>query len=100
MIDFGEPQTRIIGGQNAFRVDVRREREQLESLKILPTLAVGQTLVITADTQPKGLGSFFFADRFEAAEDGLLLLIRLAETRHDELFSPVRGHQSLVSPLE
>ncbi len=100
VIDYGEPRQRIIGGQNAYRFDVRRDQQVFESLAISATLAPGQTLVMTVAPEKKGLGAVFFADRFEAGQDRLLLLLRIAESRRDELFSPSQQHESLVTPLE
>jgi hypothetical protein len=100
VIDYGEPRKRYIGGQNVYRFDVRRDREVFESLAISSTLLLGQTLVITAAPEKKGLGGIFFADRFEADHDRLLLLVRIVEARRDELFSPRRQQESLVTPLQ
>lgn len=100
IVDYGEPRKRVIGGQNVYRLDVRRDREVFESLAISSTLATGQTLLITAAPEKKGLGAAFFANRFEADQDRLLLLLRIAEARRDELFSPHRERGSLVTPLQ
>lgn len=99
VIEFGKPKQRVIGGQNAYRVEVRRELEEFASLAIASTLRSGQTLVLTATTDKKGLGAIFFADRFEAEQDRLLLLFRIAEAGPDELFAPRREQEPLVTPL-
>jgi hypothetical protein len=99
VMEFGEPKQRIIGGQNAYRVEVRAEREEFASLAIGTTLLPGQTLVLTATDEKKGLGGTFFADRFEAEQDRLLLLLRIAETGVDELFAPRREQEPLVTPI-
>jgi hypothetical protein len=99
-VDFGTPRQRIIGGQNAFRLDVRRDRQVFESLAISPTLGPGKTLVLSGTPEKKGLGAYFFADRFESTEDRLLLLFRIVEAGRDDLFSPHRGRESLVSPTQ
>ena len=99
-IDFGEPLQRIIGGQGAYRYDTRRKEQAFESLAVATALAKGQTLVVTSSQETKGLGGAFFADRFESAPDRLLLLIRIAESHQDELFSPATRQESLVTPLD
>jgi hypothetical protein len=100
VIDYGEPRQEIIGGQNAYRFDVRRAQQVCDQLAVSATLAAGQTLVVTATPENKGLGALFFAGRFDSEQDQLLLLLRIAEARHDELFSPRRQRDSLVTPLK
>jgi hypothetical protein len=87
IVDYGEPRKRFIGGQNVYRIDVRRDREPFENLTVSSTLTPGQTLVLTATPERKGLGAAFFADRFQSDQDRLALLLRIAEARRDELFS-------------
>lgn len=99
-IDFGEPRQRIIGGQGAYRYDVKRKEQAFESLAVATSLVKGQTLVVTSSKQPKGLGGAFFADRFESTPDRLLLLIRIAGSQQDELFAPTTQQESLVTPLD
>jgi hypothetical protein len=100
VIDYGEPRQKVIGGQNAYRFDVRRDQQVCEQLAVSATLAAGQTLVVTATPENKGLGALFFGGRFASEQDRLLLLLRIAEARHDELFSPRRQRESLVTPIK
>jgi hypothetical protein len=100
VIDFGEPKQRVIGGQNAYRFDIRRDQELFDDLAVSAHLVPGQTLVITASPDPKGLGAMFFTSRFEPGDDRLLLLLRIADAQHDELFSPQRDQEALVTPLK
>lgn len=99
VMEYGVPKQRIIGGQNAYRVEVRREREEFANLGVHSILGPGQTLVMTATDEKKGLGGTLFADRFEAEQDRLLLLLRMTETGVDDLFAPHREHEPLVTPL-
>jgi hypothetical protein len=100
IIDFGKPKQRIIGGQGAYRYDTRRDERVYDKLEFSTALFPGRTLVLTSSTDKKGLGAVLFADRFEGSPDQLLLLIRIAETQRDELFSPRTQQESLVTPLE
>lgn len=100
IIDYGERRQRYIGGQGAYRFDTQREQSSYESLSIPVPLAPGQTLVVTATSEPIGLGAALFADRFDASPDRLLMLIRLAATQQDDLFGNAPRTESLVTPLE
>jgi hypothetical protein len=99
-IDYGEARQRMIGNPGIWRIDVRRERKLFELLGVDVLVHPGQTLVLTATPESKGIGSTFFANRFASATDQLFLLIRVGGALRDNLFVAPDDLQPLVTPLE
>jgi hypothetical protein len=89
-IEHGQPRTRWIGQPNdgSFRLDTGRERAIHNELRLEPTIAPGEALIVTCSEECKGLGREFFVDTKGDAKMQRILLIRLAQTQLDDLFSP------------
>jgi len=97
-IHFGSVEQRWGAEEGAFRYEVGRQREVFQMLNIPATLSPGQTLMISCTSQCKGLGSQFFMEKTNGEPHKKLLLIRLAQTQYDDLFSPEDTREPLVTP--
>jgi hypothetical protein len=86
-IHHGEVRQRWVAQRGSFRVDAKRDCCRLDDLEVPATLAPGQTLVLASTPEPRRVGGAFFS---APARDGgtRLLLVRLAQTQLDDLFSP------------
>lgn len=101
-IEHGEPRQRWIGQahEGSFRLDMNRDRLVVETLRTQPNLQPGQTLVISCVTEPKGLGRQFFAETASGVLEHRFLLIRLAQTQLDDLFTPESHEEPLTSLVD
>jgi hypothetical protein len=90
---YDQAKQRWVGDQGAFRLEQSRPKRMFESLMVTATLAPGTMLLMTSLPNRTGsLGHHFF---IEGRDQQKLLLVRLAQTQHDDLFSPTE-----VLPLE
>ena len=87
-VEFGQVRQRWVGGQGSFMLDTDRPQQLFESLRFATVLSPGQTLLVSATPEARGVGGHFFAA--EAGEQGQrsLMLVRLAQTQVDDLFDP------------
>ncbi len=87
-LQYGEPGKRWIGAQGMWRLDTGRDKRVFENLTLAANLAAGEILVMTSLPQRLGsLGHYFFTDDKSGQPEQKLLLVRLAQTQHDGLFS-------------
>lgn len=98
-LEFGEPQQRVTGNAGMMRYEIQRDQEIFHALAFSALVRPGQTLVVTATDEPKGVGAAFFADRFATQGDRLLMLLYVARGR-DDLFLPPEQLEPLVTPVE
>ena len=93
----GDPAQRWVGAQEGiWRLNTSRQKRVLENLAVSATLAPGEILVLAAlPDRPGSLGHYFFTDDVSGRPEQKLLLVRLAQTQHDGLFSPAQ-----VLPLD
>ncbi len=91
-VHYGEHHNRWVGQSSGiFRQVAGRQREVFESLRIETLLSPGQTLVLCGTEPRVGLGRHFFTSGDDDDSAGTrLLLIRLASTQYDDLFSAER----------
>ncbi len=69
------------------RQEMQRPRETWKQLAIQAKLSPGQVLVVSSTLPPKAIGSAFFTTQtVHQTEEHVVLLVRLAETRWDDLF--------------
>jgi hypothetical protein len=90
-IQFGDFRQRWVGGQGSFVLDMDRERHSFDQLQIDTMLSPGQTLLVTATAEAKGLGGQFFALTPEQRDRRSVMLVRLAQTQLDDLFCPAQS---------
>jgi hypothetical protein len=94
-VHFGQPENQFVGQSTGiFRQVSARRRKAFDNLQVEAMLAPGQTLLLTGTIPAKGLGRHFFTfDPSANSEDSpgrKLLMIRLARTHYDDLFSAER----------
>jgi hypothetical protein len=77
-----------------------RDRLVLDNLRIVATAAPGQVLLISTTAEGKGLGQHYFLETAGGTLERTLLLIRLAQTQHDDLFAPEQMTAPLATPAE
>ncbi|MFO0870152.1 MAG: hypothetical protein U0935_14580 [Pirellulales bacterium] len=101
-IEHGEARQKWVGQaqEGTFRLDANRERLILESLRIRTLLAPGQLLVVSSATANKGLGRQFCSLTSSGPPETRVLLVRLAQTQIDDLFSEQTTHDPLTTPLD
>jgi hypothetical protein len=88
-LHYGNVVTRAVGDNGALRMEPSKPRRVFDTLAVTTTLAPGQLLAVTSI--PSRVGSL--GHQFLTREDGgkrqqKLLLIRIAQTQHQGLFSP------------
>jgi hypothetical protein len=77
-----------------------RDRLVLDDLRVVATAAPGQILMISSTPEGKGLGQHYFLETAGGAVERTMLLIRVAQTQHDDLFAPERMTTPLTTPVE
>jgi hypothetical protein len=88
-LEHGDPQRRFEPGEGMLRVEISAEREKFETLRTETHLAPGQFLLISCLTdRPGTLGHHFFTEKRGERTVQKLVLVRLAHTQYDDLFSP------------
>lgn len=101
-VEHGSARQRWLGQshEGTYRLDSNRERWQLDKLRCRLSLAPGQTVVLSCIDPPLGAGANFFAR--DTRETGVrrVVLIRLAQTQVDELFTERPASAALTTPLE
>lgn len=98
-IEHGQARQRWLGEstEGSFRIDSSRERVPLNQIRLTPRLDPGQMVVIGPITPLKGLGRQFFGATNNDSPEVRVLVIRVAQTQYDDLFSPERTSNSLIT---
>jgi len=85
----GKPQQRWVGGQGMLRLEAGRNRCVFDELAMSATLSAGNMLVLTnLAHRPGSIGHYFFTEENSGRQEQKLLIVRLAQTQHDDLFDP------------
>ena len=84
-IQYGPPRQKWIGRDGMFQREVARKAQVFDDLTIKSNLLPGQTMMVTSFEMSRSLGGNFFRN---AESDAVqkMLLIRLAQSQHDDLF--------------
>jgi len=101
-IQHGPMHQRWIGQDGLFRLDASRNSVRFDELKVAATLLPGQSLVVSAVPTAGGLGQAFARRDATGVDDATrvaepaespnrLILLRLAQTQFDDLFSPLQA---------
>lgn len=97
-LQFGEERQRFSGRYGAFKLEAGRDREDFDKLAISATLAPGNMIVMSSLPERSGsLGCHFFRHQTSGKTEQKLMVIRLSQTQHDDLFNP-KDEEAL--PLE
>jgi hypothetical protein len=101
-VHFGQPQNQWIGQSTGiFRQVTARRRKAFEDLRIEAVVSPGQTIMLSGTGTVKGLGQHFFTYGTDTETPGKkLLLIRLARSQYDDLFSSERILTPILSATE
>ncbi|NLS91246.1 MAG: hypothetical protein GXX96_03560 [Planctomycetaceae bacterium] len=84
-----EHQRNITGSQGAWRIDNSRPRLVFDDMAVSACLAPGNMIVLSCLPDRLGtLGYHFLTTDSSGSLEQKLLVIRLAQTQHDELFEP------------
>jgi hypothetical protein len=82
------PRQRWVGEQGVLRLESCRPKKAFEEMTIAAKLAPGEMLVVGhLPNKPGSLGHHFFTTCKDQPQQKLLV-VRLAQTQHDGLFSP------------
>jgi len=88
-LHYGQTRQRYVGAQGTLRLEAGRPRRVFDRMAISAALAPGQMLVLgSLVSRPGSLGDHFFTHESAGQPGQKLLVIRLAQTQHDDLFAP------------
>jgi hypothetical protein len=99
-IEHGPLKQRLVDGDGAMRWEAGQDRRMYDDLCMEATVAPGQTLIVSATPQMAGLGRSLFARETPSGPRPVLLVVRLAQTQHDDRFAPEQLATPLVTPNE
>lgn len=87
-IEHGEPQRRFEPGEGMMKIEFGPPHEKYEFLRMPLVLSPGQMLLITGlPDRPGSLGYQFFMEPGAQKPQQKLVLVRLAQTQYDDLFT-------------
>lgn len=85
----GQPRSQPVVREGAVMLTTAKPRKVFEAARLETHLAPGQMLVVGAIGGRTGsLGHYFFTDTASEPHCRKLLIVRLTQTQHDELFGP------------
>lgn len=88
-LHYGEPRRRYVPSHGGFRLEVGKPRRVFDKLAISAHLAPGQMLILSSLACRQGsLGHHFFTHDTAGQLEQKLLVIRLSQIQHDDLFAP------------
>lgn len=84
-----EPQQNFSGRQGAWRIELARPRLAFDDMAVSASMAPGDMIVLSCLPSRQGsLGHHFLTTDSSGSLEQKLLVIRLSQTQHDELFEP------------
>lgn len=88
-IHHGESRLRYVSTQGAIKIQPGRAKRAFEDMTMETVLAPGHIILVsTLLDRPSTLGHRFFTENRDGHIEQKLLVLRLAQTQHDELFAP------------
>ena len=88
-LEYGENQQRWVGNQGKFMLKTGRSKRAFDELTLSATLSPGHMLVLASLPNRRGsVGHYFFTEDDSGQLEQKLLVIRLSQTQHDDLFDP------------
>lgn len=101
-LHIGQPRTQIGIKQQGFVYETAQEKKLLRDLKFAACLRSGETLVVAPTSDVSDLGGLFFGpsgERVGESSDGnfRILMIRLLQTQHDDLFDAETDQDDLTT---
>ena len=86
-IHHGSPKSEFRGQDGAWLLQTQRRVKEYSLLPIDTQIAPGESLVLSATGDNKGIGRQFFVVNDDDSKTNHLLLLRLVHTQYDDLFS-------------
>lgn len=87
-VQHGEQRKSFVASEFGMRQEIKRESKTWKQFKIRATLARGEVLMISSTNPSKALGhAFFTTETMKQTEEQVVILVRLASTNMDNLFS-------------
>jgi hypothetical protein len=99
-IEHGEPKTRWMGSEGMMIQQTAQDRLTLDRLRTEVVLRPGESLLIGATPDHKGLGEYFFTQTSGGTSRHRLLVLRFSQTQFDDLFSREQTSAPLATPGE
>ena len=104
-LQYGEARQEWVGEDGVFQMQTGQPKQTFDKLHLAATLAPNQMLVLASlADRPGSLGHYLFTEPKSGGTDQKLLIIRLADTKYDDLFveateagSSDRGHAPTVA---
>jgi len=89
-LHYGEPRQRYVPTRGGFRVETGKDRRVFDELAVSARLNPGHMIVMSSlACRPGSLGHHFFTQETAGQQQQKLLVIRLSQTQHDDMFAPV-----------
>lgn len=99
-IEHGQPKTRWLGSEGMMIQQTARDRLTLDRLQWEVVLRPGESLVVSATPEQKGLGEYFFTQTSGGSIRNRLLVMRFSQTQFDDLFAREQTSAPLATPGE
>lgn len=94
-IQYGQARQSYVSTEFGIRPAMKRDQQVWENLSVKVNLKPGQVFAFSGVMPPRALGkAFFVTETADGAEEHVVLLLRIAETRLDELFAPELMNQA------
>ena len=77
---------------------IGRDKLVFDRLRLDAKLTPGQVLLVSNTAEIKGPGESFFAETANGTVERTLLVVRVAQTQLDDLFTPEHALAPLVTP--
>jgi hypothetical protein len=91
-LQYGEAQQKYMADDGVIRMELAKPKRTFDKLKLTATLAPDQMLLVTSlPERPGSLGHYFFTEPKSGRLDQKLLVIRLSDTKYNDLFVRVTG---------
>ncbi len=87
-IHHGDPRAEFIGQDGAWLLKTQRAIKQYDAVPIEALISPGESLLLSANSDNKGLGRQFFVINDDDEKTNHLLLMRLVHPQYDDLFAP------------
>ncbi len=86
-VHYGPPRQSWVASEGALRLEPGRDRLAFDDLSISATLSPGDLILLSSlSNRPGSIGHSFFTTTTAGKSEQKLLVIRLAQTQHDDLF--------------
>ena len=87
-LEYGQPRHNWVADHGTLRLDAGRPRKVYDEMAFAATLAPGHMLVLASlPNRPGSLGHSFFTESAGGRLEQKLLILRLSQTQHDDLFA-------------